>query len=913
MVTIPARFSVLNRPFASRRPLCFAIQCFCAALAMMVFSGCDEKREPRFNHVQFAVQTGKADLAGSSSATATLRSKHGRVLQEVVLKAGNQPAWKTGSTHYATFALKDHVEACEIGNIDITLHPANPPVKDGNTWSIEQVSATLSIDNVNQTVIVSDTGNPLANLTASQPAFQIAVPCKKQAPLYTRLGSKAGIVSVVDDFVQRLEQDNRINQSFQSIASHPERLEEFKERMVNKICELSGGPCHDHDDSGKSPLTDVGTSVADNRAIIQDFVLAMGKFPASASIKDKNELLGAPLLSANGTFEPLARAHPGAPTGSAGIVGGPVATPIYVNLYWDTTWNTDHANLVLTTQAFDSYLQATTGSSYFAGLAQYGVMTPTFGGSFLPSPACTPKAPASVGFYDPANPSIIGFLQCELDHDTSVPQGDNIVYNIILPQTSTETDALAVFFGNTPFCVPNAAGTIDGAWHFHGTPYSQGEFLGGVLGFILGGLVGDPVQGAIVGYLLAASQQGGPFYTISSASPSCTNFTDNVVHEMVEAASDPSPPLSVIMSGTGEIADLCEMPSTPPSASWDPNSKQITFSPGGFLSSQIPQYQSNAIGTCVTGFGDLTKPMVTGVSLSGSFPNASVTITGSGFGTIPAPFVIPTSTNLPYLGIQDTAQNWQAGNSLNSDPVGLTVTSWTPGSISISGFSPPGGSNLMMAASDMLAVWVCSPSSGMCGSGMFPANTSGSGLNPSDIIRLGVTITTGDDDARADSELWLSIPNTVDTFCLKPSNNASPSPVCMMNGGSATDQNGRQGWPSGSTDPGPQVFTLTMPAPKLPGMNIRLISHNSAFENDDNWDIQAITVTGTTRGGSVITLLTLAGPLPPNSGNCTARLKAAPNASTVSFTLDGTGGHTYFDGSGAERGATTTCTNNGDQ
>jgi hypothetical protein len=909
MVNIPARFSVLKKSLASRLPLCFAIKYFCAVLALMALSGCEEKREPRFNQVQFAVLTGKADLARSSSATATLRSKHGRVLQEVVLKAGNQPAWRAGSTHYATFVLKDRLDACDIGNIDIALHPANPPVKDGNTWSIEQLSATLSIDNVNQTVIVSDTGNPLANLTANQPAFPIAVACKKQAPLYARLGDKAGIAMVVDDFVQRLEQDSRINQLFLPITSHHERLEEFKERMADKICELSGGPCHD-DDSHKSPFIGLGSSVADNRAIIQDFVLAMGKFPASASIMDKNELLGAPLVNANGTFEPLAKAQPRA-AAAVGIVGSPIASPVYVNLYWDITWNADHANLALTTQAFDSYLQATTGSTYFAGLAQYGVMTPAFEGSFLPSPACTPKAPASVGFYDPVNPSIIGFLQCELDNDTSVPQGNSVVYNIILPQTSTEMDALPAFFGNTPLCVRDPAGNIDGAWHFHATPYSVGESLGGVLGFILGGLVGNPVQGAIVGYLLAASQQGGPFYTISSASPSCTNFTDNVVHEMVETASDPSPPLSVVMTGTGEIADLCDMPTTPASPSWDPNSNQITFSPGGFLSSQIPQYQSNAIGACVTGFGDLSMPAVTGATLSGNFPNASVTITGSGFGTIPAPFVIPASTNLPYLGIQDTAQNWQAGNSLNSDPVSLTVTSWTPGSISISGFSPPGGSNLMMAASDILAVWVCSPSSGMCGSGMFPASVSGSGLNTNDIITLGVTIMTGDDDARADSELWLAIPGTADTFCLKPSNNAPPSTVCMMNGGSATDQNGRQGWPRGSTDPAPQVFRLTMPAPLPPGMTIKLISHNNGFENDDNWNIQAITVTGTTRGGSVIPLLTLAGPLPPNSSNCIARLKAAPNASTVKFTLDMTGGHTYVDGTTGESGATTTCTNNG--
>jgi hypothetical protein len=212
---------------------------------------------------------------------------------------------------------------------------------------------------------------------------------------------------------------------------------------------------------------------------------------------------------------------------------------------------------------------------------------------------------------------------------------------------------------------------------------------------------------------------------------------------------------------------------------------------------------------------------------------------------------------------------------------------------------------------DQLVIWVCNPASGLCTINTPTAQLGGSGLNSGDIVSLAVTITTGADDARADSELWLTIPALGAAFCLKPSNNANPSGICN-NGGSAADQNGRQGWGNGSTDPSPQVFgPLPMPVPILPPINIQFISHNNGFENDDNWDLQAITVTGTTRGGAVLSLLTLAGPMPPDSSNCIARFKAAPNASTVAFTMDGTGGHTYVDGTAAERGATTTCTNNG--
>jgi hypothetical protein len=138
-----------------------------------------------------------------------------------------------------------------------------------------------------------------------------------------------------------------------------------------------------------------------------------------------------------------------------GIVGSSMASPFYFNVYWDTTWDAD--NPAVPMEAFDSYVKAATASSYFAGLSEYGVGMPGFGGSFVPAPQCTAKPGATVGFYDPVNPSIIGFLQCELDN-AIVPQGDNVVYNIILPQGSTESDSLGNFLGLTsPQCT--VAGT----------------------------------------------------------------------------------------------------------------------------------------------------------------------------------------------------------------------------------------------------------------------------------------------------------------------------------------------------------------------------------------------------------------------------------------------------------------------
>ena len=136
-------------------------------------------------------------------------------------------------------------------------------------------------------------------------------------------------------------------------------------------------------------------------------------------------------------------------------VGSALSAPVYVNLYWDANWDADNPSMPK--DELDAFTAALVTSSYFGGLSEYNVGAPSFQGGYTPEVQCEQKAPSEVGFYAPFGPSIIGFLQCELDH-SGIPKGSQVVYNIILPSGSRESD----FFGARKLCDGGEAG-----WHFH--------------------------------------------------------------------------------------------------------------------------------------------------------------------------------------------------------------------------------------------------------------------------------------------------------------------------------------------------------------------------------------------------------------------------------------------------------------
>jgi len=113
----------------------------------------------------------------------------------------------------------------------------------------------------------------------------------KEKPLYDRLGGKKSITAVVDEFVSRVAADARINKSFAATAADSQRLASFKMKLVDQICEASGGPCKYKGKDMKTAHMGMGVGGGDFDALVEDLVGALDAFHAGAHEKD--QLLGA--------------------------------------------------------------------------------------------------------------------------------------------------------------------------------------------------------------------------------------------------------------------------------------------------------------------------------------------------------------------------------------------------------------------------------------------------------------------------------------------------------------------------------------------------------------------------------------------------------------------------------------------
>lgn len=111
-----------------------------------------------------------------------------------------------------------------------------------------------------------------------------------QKSLYDRLGGRAAITAVVDDFVANAAADKRINRFFDVTAKDPKRLAAFKARLVDQICEASGGPCKYTGMNMKDAHQGMGISSADFDALVEDLVKSLDKFKVAAA--DQKILLG---------------------------------------------------------------------------------------------------------------------------------------------------------------------------------------------------------------------------------------------------------------------------------------------------------------------------------------------------------------------------------------------------------------------------------------------------------------------------------------------------------------------------------------------------------------------------------------------------------------------------------------------
>jgi hemoglobin len=107
--------------------------------------------------------------------------------------------------------------------------------------------------------------------------------------LYDRLGGTTAIASVVDAFVANVASDARINKRFTRVAKDTAAMRQFKQKLVDQICQGSGGPCTYTGKDMKTAHQGMGLTGADFDALVGDLVKALDG--AGVPQKEKDDLL----------------------------------------------------------------------------------------------------------------------------------------------------------------------------------------------------------------------------------------------------------------------------------------------------------------------------------------------------------------------------------------------------------------------------------------------------------------------------------------------------------------------------------------------------------------------------------------------------------------------------------------------
>src|SRR2546423_6557230 len=91
-----------------------------------------------------------------------------------------------------------------------------------------------------------------------------------QPSLYERLGGKPAITAVVDDFVGNVANDTRINKRFANAD-----IPRLKSRLVDQVCEATGGPCKYTGASMRDAHTGMMITDAEFNALVEDLVKSL--------------------------------------------------------------------------------------------------------------------------------------------------------------------------------------------------------------------------------------------------------------------------------------------------------------------------------------------------------------------------------------------------------------------------------------------------------------------------------------------------------------------------------------------------------------------------------------------------------------------------------------------------------------
>ena len=105
-----------------------------------------------------------------------------------------------------------------------------------------------------------------------------------QKSLYDRLGGRPAITAVVDDFVANVAADHRINRFFANA-----NIGRLKARLVEQICQGTGGPCTYRGGDMRSVHAGMGIQSKHFNALVEDLGKSLNKFKVPA--REQRELV----------------------------------------------------------------------------------------------------------------------------------------------------------------------------------------------------------------------------------------------------------------------------------------------------------------------------------------------------------------------------------------------------------------------------------------------------------------------------------------------------------------------------------------------------------------------------------------------------------------------------------------------
>jgi hemoglobin len=125
-----------------------------------------------------------------------------------------------------------------------------------------------------------------------------AAEADRPAPLFDRLGGMPAVRAVVDDLVNRILADDRVNKWFAHAASDPERAAAYKVKLADFVCLATGGPCKYAGMDMVAAHTGRGVTAEAFGSVVEDLAATLDNLKVPE--KEKRELLGllAPLKAA---------------------------------------------------------------------------------------------------------------------------------------------------------------------------------------------------------------------------------------------------------------------------------------------------------------------------------------------------------------------------------------------------------------------------------------------------------------------------------------------------------------------------------------------------------------------------------------------------------------------------------------